>query len=532
MFDKEEPWDHANNRRLLGRIPEVFQAAERSDGKTNLVLVAGPDTAYATAAGLRPEQCPDGLENTILVVEVDDACAVPWTAAEDYEFQRQTVQAALFGNCPPVWLRPASRNAWPSWFGITTMPASRRWRDAMADRQGSKVCTTQEVRVMHEWRRTHRFRQPSCRRAPHAGFTLVELLVVISIIAMLAAITLPAISAARTAARRTTCQSNLRQIGLGFVGHAQQTSRGDLCTGAFHWNEDGPVTEVGWVADLVNRQILVGDMLCPGNPAQISETYNDLLNLDTSSAAFSQCLDRLGSSGRVLPDGTPVTNPCRQIAESALPPGSEPRRQLVEERVLKKKYNTNFTASWFLVRTGVRLGPDGKPVLQKAGCSNSLSSRNATIGPLTVTYLGIAKTGASQVPLLGDGAAAGTLSMPLGPFTAGEATTLAFTGGPKLKLTLEPPVIPSGTPRDGPAGWWAIWNRQVLQDYRGFAPVHDGVANLLFADGSVRALKDENRDGLLNNGFDATAGGFADDRLDLPPADVMSLYSVDATPLP
>lgn len=97
MFDKEEPWDHANNRRLLGRIPEVFQAAERSDGKTNLVLVAGPDTAYATAAGLRPEQCPDGLENTILVVEVDDACAVPWTAAEDYEFQRDTAQAALFG---------------------------------------------------------------------------------------------------------------------------------------------------------------------------------------------------------------------------------------------------------------------------------------------------------------------------------------------------------------------------------------------------------------------------------------------------
>ena len=380
--------------------------------------------------------------------------------------------------------------------------------------------------------RAHRSGDSSCRFPRAHGFTLVELLVVISVITMLVAITMPAISSARNAARRATCQSNLRQIGLGLVSQAQQTSRDALCSGAFDWNEDGPVTEVGWVADLVNRQIEVGDMLCPGNPAKVSETYNDLLNLDTTSPAFGQCRDRLGSPARLLPDGTPLANPCRQIADAALPPGSEPRRQLVEERVLKKKYNTNFTASWFLVRTGLVLGPDGNPRVPQPGCGNSLRSRNMTIGPLTLTDLGTAKTGASQVPLLGDAAAVGSLSMPLGPFTAGEPTTLAFTGGPKLKLTLQPPVIPPGTPRDGPAGWWAVWNRQVLQDYSGFAPVHGGVANLLFADGSVRAVSDQNDDGYLNNGFAAAAGRFADDKLDLPPTDVMSLYSLDATPLP
>lgn len=366
---------------------------------------------------------------------------------------------------------------------------------------------------------------------------MVEMLVVISLVTILAAILLPALGAARSAARKAACQSNLRQFGIALTGHATRARRNTFCSGAFDWRADGVVTETGWVADLVKMEIPVGDMLCSGNPARVSETYDDLLNWTPPAPADSCGIDYAGSPATTLPDGTPLVNPCRRIVEGT----AGDRRALVEAEILKRKFNTNYIASWFLVRSEVTLDSDGNPklTLTGAGCSNSVKSRNTTLGPLSLAVLDSARVSASFIPLLGDAAAVKSLSASLGRFVAGEPLAKSYTNGPAIKAapsgsppaslglnSLDQPLFPAGHPRGGVSGWWAVWNRWVLQDYRGFSPLHGGACNILFADGSVRTFSDLNKDGFLDNGFTSSS------LLELPLEDVMSLYSLQAVLLP
>jgi prepilin-type N-terminal cleavage/methylation domain-containing protein/prepilin-type processing-associated H-X9-DG protein len=114
-----------------------------------------------------------------------------------------------------------------------------------------------------------------------AGFTLVELLVVIAIIGVLVALLLPAVQAAREAARRAQCANNLKQIGLAVLNY--ESSKGVLPYGNMIGSQgyQGDNTEMysGWTREIMPY----------AENNQVKSLYDPKLQvLDPSAKAFRE----------------------------------------------------------------------------------------------------------------------------------------------------------------------------------------------------------------------------------------------------
>jgi prepilin-type N-terminal cleavage/methylation domain-containing protein/prepilin-type processing-associated H-X9-DG protein len=111
----------------------------------------------------------------------------------------------------------------------------------------------------------------------HQAFTLIELLVVIAISAILAAILFPVFARARENARRSSCQSNLKQIGLGIMQYTQDY---DEKFPMFRVGVPAPGKTYGW-ADSIQPYVKSEQILqCPSN--------SDVLPDRTSATPVSQ----------------------------------------------------------------------------------------------------------------------------------------------------------------------------------------------------------------------------------------------------
>jgi len=132
------------------------------------------------------------------------------------------------------------------------------------------------------------------------GFTLIELLVVVAIIALLIAILLPSLASARATAKTVTCQSGLRQVGLGLQGFAQENRD---CFPAIHGNDYatyGPlptpptIEEQEWYSRLATYDKDPKLMRCPEDSPEILATYpNTRSYVFNDMFAFSRPISKL-----------------------------------------------------------------------------------------------------------------------------------------------------------------------------------------------------------------------------------------------
>jgi prepilin-type N-terminal cleavage/methylation domain-containing protein len=169
-----------------------------------------------------------------------------------------------------------------------------------------------------------------CSKRPGHGFTLIEVLVVITIIGLLVALLLPAAQAAREAARRLRCQNNLRQIGLALANY--EASKGCYPFGVggggtmasdpgfvSRWSahsqflselEQGPVFDalnfafVPWghepalsPPNLTALTARIAGFLCPSDRDGIAESYNLAHNNYRACAGTKPYNVNLGTPG-------------------------------------------------------------------------------------------------------------------------------------------------------------------------------------------------------------------------------------------
>ncbi|MFZ5830481.1 MAG: DUF1559 domain-containing protein, partial [Planctomycetota bacterium] len=296
----------------------------------------------------------------------------------------------------------------------------------------------------------------------------------------------------------------------------------------------------GWIADLVSANLCrPGDLLNPASELRGHSVYQALLSAATNTQGADGCpTENLGAGFCGLGAEWNETEKKWTKLFYDTAPVTDRRADLIARRLAERGYNSNYVASWFLVRGGVRLSRGGSSYKFTNSPSGGARGQFGSMGPLTRRALDNARVGSNVVALLGNAASADPSKAALSLSIEKSPATYYAGGGSSDQSAVQyldtrapltdsycvgPAVYNPGTariellPADtdlttqvrcergeqscGTADTSLGASHGWLQDSRGFAAVHSGSCNILMADGGVRMFADTNRDGYLNPGF-------------------------------